>query len=74
VLRAWLEQAVADTENMRHGEQIVRALRASFGASRSIDEAAAAAGMAPTTLKRYRKLGVGHLVAHARRALRLGDG
>ena len=65
-LQDWLRTAVADTEHMRHGDLVAKALRASFGVHHSAVEAAAAAGMAPTTLKRYRKLGVLQITAMAR--------
>lgn len=64
-LRAWLERAVASTGTMRRGERVQKALEASYGADHSNEEAASAAGMGLSTLKRYRRIGVEQVLALA---------
>ena len=51
---------------MRRGGSVQKALEASYLADRSNEEAAAAAGMSLSTLKRYRKLGVEQVLERAR--------
>lgn len=65
-LREWLRTAITETENMRRGDLIARALRASFDGSRALHEAADAARMSVSTLKRYKKLGIQRIAELAR--------
>jgi hypothetical protein len=68
-LQAWLLEAIASTERMRQGALVLKAMHASFEATRTVDEAAAVAGMGFSTLKRYRKLGVVRITELAMDAL-----
>jgi hypothetical protein len=61
-LQAWLLETIDSTESMRNGTLVLRALQASFHGTRSVDEAAVAAKMGVSTLKRYRKLGVERVI------------
>lgn len=70
-LQAWLLETIGSTESMRHGALVLRALRASFDATRSVDEAAVVAKMGVSTLKRYRRLGVMRMAELAREQLEM---
>jgi hypothetical protein len=65
-LQAWLRDAVSATEGMHRGDLVSKALRASFETTRSIEEAAAAAHMSVSTLKRYRRMGIRQIVELAK--------
>ncbi|MEZ4317249.1 MAG: hypothetical protein R3F61_07085 [Myxococcota bacterium] len=67
-LEQWLDAAIASTASMYRGQLVESALRAAFDGNHSLVEAAAAAGMGLSTLKRYRKEGVAHITRLA------GDG
>ncbi|MCW5833800.1 MAG: AAA family ATPase [Labilithrix sp.] len=68
-LEAWLVATLGTLETLPRGSAIVTAIRASFGVDRSNAEAARAARMSESTLKRHRRSGIDHLVVRARAKL-----